>query len=78
VLSWLCLFVVYWLPSCCRYGWASAVRYSFSTAFWTSDWWLWDIAVVIIDKRLGDKTGALGYAWSPGGVVGGLNTGEMV
>eukprot|EP00775_Hariotina_reticulata_P013157 gene13157-13287_t len=57
-----------------RYGWASAIRFSFNTGFWTSDWWLWDIAVVIIDKRLGDQTGALGYAWSPDGVVGGLNT----
>lgn len=39
-----------------RYKQAKAVRFHFDTRFWTSgSWWLWDMAVAVLDKGVGSQ-----------------------
>jgi glutamyl endopeptidase len=58
-----------------RYGTVGWLRVFYNTGYWTArDWWLWDIAVVILDTDLGKRTGYLGTAWSESGYTGSLVT----
>jgi hypothetical protein len=41
----------------------------FDTRFWDKDsWWLWDMAVVVLEQPLGRKVGATDYTacWAMG------------
>jgi hypothetical protein len=58
--SWLrCLLLhcIRWGPDP-RYGRSRAVIFFFDTRFWDKDsWWLWDMAVVVLEQPLGKKVG---------------------
>lgn len=42
-----------------RYGRVAASLFYFDTRFWDKDsWWLWDIAVVVLEKGVGVKVRA--------------------
>jgi V8-like Glu-specific endopeptidase len=54
-------------------GSASGMLFYFNSKYLTAeDWWLWDMAVVVLDKPLGDTAGWLGFAWARNGFTGGL------
>jgi V8-like Glu-specific endopeptidase len=58
-----------------RFGTVGWRRVFYNTGYWTtSEWWLWDIAVVILDTDLGSRTGYLGHAWADAGYTGSLVT----
>jgi hypothetical protein len=39
-----------------RYGRVAASHFLFDTRFWNKDsWWLWDLAVVVLEKSVGVK-----------------------
>jgi hypothetical protein len=46
----------------------------FDTRFWGDSWWLWDIAVVVLNQPLGRRTGYFGVGYRPAGYSGPLAT----
>lgn len=46
----------------------------FDTRFWGDRWWLWDMAVVVLNQPLGRRTGYFGVGYRPGGYSGPLAT----
>lgn len=57
------------------YPWANGVRVFYNTGYWNSDWYNWDIAVVVISQPYGTKMGYFGFAAMPStGYTGSLCT----
>lgn len=57
-----------------RYSRAEASMFFFDTRFWGDSWWLWDIAVVVLNQPLGRRTGYFGVGYRPAGYSGPLAT----
>jgi V8-like Glu-specific endopeptidase len=54
-------------------GTSTGVLFYFNSKYLTAaDWWMWDLAVVVLDRPLGGTAGWLGFAWAKSGYTGGL------
>lgn len=57
------------------YGSATHIRIIANSNYWNQpEWWLWDMAIVIVNRAIGTELGYFGYQWSSAGYTGSLVT----